>query len=175
MIIHLVSFHELPLFFLLRQGFSGGSDGKEPACNAGDPGFILESGRSHLEKGRATHSSILAWRISWNEEPGGLQSMGSQRVGHNLATDTHFSITVSFSQQGLPLGGLYRNDASKHSVAGDTMRPMLKVHLPYPGAMAWNAPRVTERACSPPVLQMPPPLTAYIMPIISEPASGSLD
>ena len=36
-----------------------------------------------LEKGMATHSSILAWRISWTEESGGLQFMGSQRVGHN--------------------------------------------------------------------------------------------
>ena len=36
-----------------------------------------------LEKGKATHSSILAWRIPWTEEPGGLQSMGSQRVRHN--------------------------------------------------------------------------------------------
>ena len=36
-----------------------------------------------LEKVMATHSSILAWRIPWTEEPGGLQSMGSQRVGHN--------------------------------------------------------------------------------------------
>ena len=36
-----------------------------------------------VEKGMATHSSILAWRIPWTEEPGGLQSMGSQRVGHN--------------------------------------------------------------------------------------------
>ena len=35
-----------------------------------------------LEKGMATHSSILAWRIPWTEEPGGLQSLGSQRVGH---------------------------------------------------------------------------------------------
>ena len=35
-----------------------------------------------LEKGMATHSSALAWRISWTEEPGGLQSMGLQRVGH---------------------------------------------------------------------------------------------
>ena len=35
-----------------------------------------------LEKGMATHSSILAWRIQWTEEPGRLQSMGSQRVGH---------------------------------------------------------------------------------------------
>ena len=36
-----------------------------------------------LEKGMATHSSILAWRIPWREEPGGLQSMGSQRVRHD--------------------------------------------------------------------------------------------
>ena len=36
-----------------------------------------------LEKGMATHSSILASRIPWTEEPGGLQSTGSQRVGHN--------------------------------------------------------------------------------------------
>ena len=39
-----------------------------------------------------THSSILAWRIPWTEEPGGLQSMGSQRVGHDQATST-FSFT----------------------------------------------------------------------------------
>ena len=39
-----------------------------------------------LEKQLATHSSILAWEISWTEEPGGLQSMGSQRVEHGLAT-----------------------------------------------------------------------------------------
>ena len=36
-----------------------------------------------LEKEMATHSSVLAWRIPWTEEPGGLQSMGSQRVGHD--------------------------------------------------------------------------------------------
>ena len=36
-----------------------------------------------LEKGMTTHSRILAWEIPWTEEPGGLQSMGSQRVGHN--------------------------------------------------------------------------------------------
>ena len=39
-----------------------------------------------LEKGMATHSSIFAWKTSWTEEPGWLQSMGSQRVGHDLAT-----------------------------------------------------------------------------------------
>ena len=40
-----------------------------------------------LEKGMATHSSILAWRIPWTEEPGGLWSMELQRVGHDLATE----------------------------------------------------------------------------------------
>ena len=39
-----------------------------------------------LEKEMATHSSILAWKIPWTEEPGGLQSMGSQRAGHDLVT-----------------------------------------------------------------------------------------
>ena len=41
-----------------------------------------------LEKGMATHSNILAWRIPWTERPGGLQSMGSQKVGHDWATFT---------------------------------------------------------------------------------------
>ena len=46
--------------------------------------WILSLGREHpLEKEMATHSSILAWRIPWTEEPGGLQSTGSQRVGHD--------------------------------------------------------------------------------------------
>ena len=65
-------------------GFPGGSDGKESACNslAGDLGSITGLGRS-LGEGLAIHSSVLAQRISWTEEPGGLQSMGSQRVRHN--------------------------------------------------------------------------------------------
>ena len=41
-----------------------------------------------LEKGMVTHSSFLAWRIPWTEEPGGLQSMGSKRVRHDRATNT---------------------------------------------------------------------------------------
>ena len=40
-----------------------------------------------LEKKMATHPSILVWRIPWTEEPDGLQFMGSQRVGHNRATN----------------------------------------------------------------------------------------
>ena len=44
-----------------------------------------------LQKGMATHSSILAWRIPWTEGPGGLQSMAFQRVGHDWATKTSTS------------------------------------------------------------------------------------
>ena len=66
-------------FFLVgwSEGFPAGSDGKEAAFNAGDLSSIpgLED---PLEKAMATHSSILAWRIPWTEEPGGLQSMGLQ-------------------------------------------------------------------------------------------------
>ena len=68
----------------LRNGssFPGGSVGKESVCNAEDPGSIV-GGEDPLEKEMALHSSVLAWRIPGTEEPGGLPSMGSHRVGHN--------------------------------------------------------------------------------------------
>ena len=46
-------------------------------------------GEDPVEKGTATHSSILAWRIPWTEELSGLQSMVSQRVGHDCVTNTN--------------------------------------------------------------------------------------
>ena len=55
-------------------GFPGGSDGKESACNAGDPGSIPGSD-DPLEKEMATHSSILAWENPWTEEPGKLHEL----------------------------------------------------------------------------------------------------
>ena len=58
------------------------SEGKETACNAGDPGSIPGQ-EDPLEKEMAIPSSILAWRIPWTEKPGGPQSIWSQRVGHN--------------------------------------------------------------------------------------------
>ena len=45
--------------------------------------WVQSLGWEDLEKGMATHSRILAWRIPWTEEPGGLQFMGSQRVGQD--------------------------------------------------------------------------------------------
>ena len=79
-----MSTYHLPEFvklFYYNRNISGGSDVKESACYAGDP--VRSLGREDpLEKEMATHSSILAWRIPWKEEPGGLQSLGFQRVGH---------------------------------------------------------------------------------------------
>ena len=62
----------------MRLGFPGGSEGKESAYSVGDLGR-----EDPLEKGMATHSSILPWKILRTEESGELQSMGSQRVRHN--------------------------------------------------------------------------------------------
>ena len=61
-------------------GFPGGASG-EASVNAGEVDLVPGSRRFPGER-MATHSSILAWAITWTEEPGGLQSMGSQRVGH---------------------------------------------------------------------------------------------
>ena len=58
-------------------GFPDGSDYKESACSA-DTRIQSLGQEDPLEKGMTTQSSILAWRIPWTEEPGGLQSMGSQ-------------------------------------------------------------------------------------------------
>ena len=66
------------------RGFTGGLMIKDLPANAGGVGSILGQD-DPLEEEMATHSSILAWRISWAGEPGRLQSMGSQRIGHNLA------------------------------------------------------------------------------------------
>ena len=55
------------------------------------------------KKEMVTHSSILAWRIPRTEEPGGLQSMGSQRVGHDKATNTFTSGSELFNELAMPL------------------------------------------------------------------------
>ena len=55
----------------IYMGFPSSSDSKESDCNMGNPGSIPGS-EDPLEKGLATHSSILAWRIPWTEEPGRL-------------------------------------------------------------------------------------------------------
>jgi len=74
-------------------GFPGGSDSKESACNAEDPGSML-GGEDPLKMGMATHSSILACRIPGIEEPVGLLSVGLQRVGHNCVINTSTFIHI---------------------------------------------------------------------------------
>ena len=64
------------------RGFPDGSEVKASASNAGDQ-VSVPGWEDALEKEMAIHSSILAWRIPWTEEPGRLQSTGSQRVGHD--------------------------------------------------------------------------------------------
>ena len=60
----------------------------ESACNAGDPGLI-PGWEDPLEKEMAIRSSILAWKILWTEEPGGLQSMGSQELDTTQQLNHH--------------------------------------------------------------------------------------
>ena len=67
-------------------GFPCGSAGKESACNVGDLGWIPGLGRS-LEKGKATHSSILAWRIPWTVFHGRKESDTTERLSHFTASE----------------------------------------------------------------------------------------
>ena len=66
---------------------------KNLPANAGDAGSSLGP-EDPLEEGMAIHSSILAWRIPWTEEPGGLQSIELQRVGHNWSNWAHTHIQI---------------------------------------------------------------------------------
>ena len=81
-------------------GFPGGSVGKESAYKAGDagdmgsvPGLGRFPGVEHC-----THSRVLAWKVPWMEEPGRLQSMGSQRMRHDLVTKQQQLLTRLISR-----------------------------------------------------------------------------
>ena len=74
--------------------------GKESACNAGDVGDVglIPGWADPLREEMVTHSSILAWRIPWTEEPGGLTSMGSQRVGDDCVTEHAYTFIIFYGQ-----------------------------------------------------------------------------
>ena len=81
-------------FMCVARGFPGNSVKKKKKKKAIWPCMKMQKMQVRslgwedpLEKGTATHSSMLAWEIPWTAEPGGLQSMGSQRVGHDWATE----------------------------------------------------------------------------------------
>ncbi|SBO33380.1 hypothetical protein ANAPC2_01341 [Anaplasma phagocytophilum] len=80
-VVFQVSSKVIQLYIYMYLGFPLGSVVKESPCNEGDLGSILGLGKYAL-KLMTSLSSILAWRISWTEEPSRLQSIGSQREGH---------------------------------------------------------------------------------------------
>ena len=90
------SFLCLSTYLFTCLGFPDVSVGKKnpPAMQETRVRFLGQE--DTLEEGLATHSSILAWRIPWTEEPGGLQSMGSQRVGHDWVTERAFTCPAPF-------------------------------------------------------------------------------
>ena len=77
--------YTLLMYTYMLKGFSGGSVVKNlPVVQEMQEMWVRSlGGEDPLEVGMATHSSILAWKTPWSEEPGGLWSMGSQRVGHD--------------------------------------------------------------------------------------------
>ena len=91
---------------LMRKGFLGGSVVKNLPASEGDAGSIPGSGRSP-GGGKATLSNLLAWRTPRTKEPGGLQSVGSQRVGHDLSTKQQRQLkrTVSLTEVRGPVQG----------------------------------------------------------------------
>ena len=125
-----------------QQVFPGGANGKEPACQCRTQEMLVWSlGQEDLlEKEMATHSNILAWKIPWTEEPGGLQSTGSQRVGHNWATDRLSTHTRTIHQWAKWLAQRH-HDSSKagHKGPKSGQWPNSWKPLPLP-QNSWNNP-----------------------------------
>ena len=94
--------------------FPGGSDGKASAYNAGDPGSIPGSGRSPGER-NDNHSSTLAWKISWTEKPGRLQSMRLQRVGHDWVTSLSFFLVLLLTLENFLKEDVNQQNNSMHT------------------------------------------------------------
>ena len=94
---HNISPLSISLACISWKGFPGGTSGKESACQCRRWKVWSLGWEDPLKKEMATCSSILAWKIPWTEKPGRLQSMGSQKVGHDWAcTHTHLK-TRTFS------------------------------------------------------------------------------
>ena len=108
----------------------------------------------------ATHSSILAWRIPWTEKPGGLQSMGSQRVGHSW-------VTKQKQQGNFNTDFMFTSVQFSHSVVSDSLwshglpHTGLPCPSPTPGACSnsclsswWCHPTISSSSPSPPALNL---------------------
>ena len=92
-------------FIYQVRGLPGGSDRRPSAYNAGDLGSIPGLGRSPGE-GNGNHSSTLAWKTPWTEEPHRLQSMGSQRLGHDWAISLSLVEKYNCHKQNILLGSI---------------------------------------------------------------------
>ena len=99
--IIIISYHcflqEINPWWNINIYLHSGSDGKVSAYNAGDPASIPGLGRP-LGEGNCNHSSTLAWKIPWTEEPGRLQSTGLQRVRHNWATSLSLFCFIDYAK-----------------------------------------------------------------------------
>ena len=123
----------LPWFSRFRRRLyePGGSDSKASACNVGDQGSVSRSGRSP-EEGNGYPLNILAWRIPWPEGPGGLQTMGLQRIRHNWLTNTHilgasggWKLTFFFFSIQTRTNGLRRGSENHHNM----LFPEIQKHI----------------------------------------------
>ena len=131
-----------------------------------------------LEKGMATHSSILTWRIPWTEEPGGLQSMGLQRVRHDWATNTFTPpfILLLFQHRGLKpkMGKCFSSVQFSHWVMSSSLRPHGLQHArppcPSPTLRVHPNPCPLGRWCNPTISSSVIPSSSCLQ---SFPASGS--
>ena len=115
-----------------ERGFPGGASGKEPACQCrrhkghGFDPWVRKKGP--LEEGTATHSSILAWRIPWTEEPGRLQSIGLQRIGHDWNNLTRMHTPYRYLYFSLK-GGFWWEEPILQSKGGDFLiHPLTNIH-----------------------------------------------
>ena len=156
------------------KGFPGGSSGKEPACQCrrckrqgSVPGKNGFPSKDPLEEGMAAHSSLLAWRIPWTEEPGSLRSIESQRVRHDWSdlapthaqaynpgvlsagTDSHPSETQSSWQRplvslSLPEGRSLTSINTSEQTHASSLRPALVNFLQHfsskPGTIKLSGP-----------------------------------
>ena len=106
-----------------------------------------------LEKEMATHSSILAWIIPWTEEPGGLESTGSWRVGHDWATNTHtlpWIYSLPLLKAYLP-GHFLKDsmmvpDQIKFPSLNTLKAVILFLHSPYSTYRYWRVPRIKHNS-----------------------------
>ena len=115
----------LNLLSYKTRGFPGGAGGGEPTCQRRRQMRVPSLGQEDpLEEEMATHSSILAWRISWSEEPGGLQTMGKDRVRHDssdlVSLHTYFvsmcnSFLLSLLQKNQQTSGLSNTNVLLYS------------------------------------------------------------